>query len=372
MNFWDRLKNSWNAANSMNSKPPKTTYDHVKNFAQLAELLKESKPNSREREQLLAHGNIKGMLDITRFGANVSIVSPVPHTLDPDKILDNTYFAMLSRAFKGKDGQSKPDGIGAFGGRGDKGETPITAAMREMVEEQLDAGLVRVPENMKAADFIKQKIDAFVEEYKDTGIMGTGNDGTKITQAIEALKARNAVFKAAEGLEIDFKRFSYVRFDEAVDLSFPLGVEEGKIIGHGPDGDIKFTFDTLQVTKPFQFVYRTQSQEEFAKYLAPRSAVTDPDKEASAITAVSLRNIIANNNAGTPSYDPEKSPRYRHEGHVAAYVAAAYGVNRAYIEKIMPDNKTAQFMGVSQRIFDDWLIGGSHDHTLRNSPDLTA
>lgn len=336
--------------------PPKA----FKDYAELAFYLKNSLPGSDERMRLLMAGKKQGLLETSRFGASITVQSlPPENTKNEVDILNGTRLAYLSyRLHQTKDRAVKPDGIGPFGGRGDAGETPLITALREMLEEQMDVGLISPPQSMDAKDFIKGKLKAFKEKYEDTGITQTGTNHEKIRECLSKLKQANAVFDLSDDIKIDLKQLDLVPMDEAVDFAFPLQAVEGQVVGKNPDGsNIHFSFDTLQVTKPFMFVYKTRSETEFQSFMTDgQNSQQHVDKEAANIKPVSIGTVIINNRMGTPSYNPETDSRYPHEAFVASWIAAREKVSPATIMRMQPNpDVSARLTGVERCIPLAWL-----------------
>ncbi len=328
----------------------------------LTKQLKATEPGSDERAALLEHGNRNGLLKVPHFGANVTIIAPKDDSAQGSP-LDTIKVALLERymmdehenAKFNEDGSAERDGIGAMGGRGDAGETPITGLLREVLEEMLDVDILEIPAGQTRKDFIHGKIDDFIKAHPDVPLRDTENGITpqKVRSALDMLKERGAVFELSDDLVLDLTKLDLVPFDEAVDLSFPNRLAE-----NDP------RFDTLECTKPFMFIYQTDSMEEFEKFLtpAPLEQSEERNREARSISAFSLRDVLEHNHGDkAPKYNPEKSPRYLHEGFVAAYIAAKHGVPADEALAIQPESsKIAKLMGVSESMLATWLQRG-HD-----------
>lgn len=318
--------------------------------------LKNTPAQSGKRRQLLLEANSKGLLDVSRTGANVA-VTYVPEINNTP--LDDIEIALFMRKHpEGHENAGEDDGMGVFGGRSDPQETPIYTVLREMLEEMLDANMISPPLGISAEHFVKAKMTNFVESYPDAELDADIYTPETVRKSLESLQNSKAIFEIDQNRVIDLTNLSFVPMDEAVDLSFPMSVNQGSDI-----------FDSLQVTKPYQFIYTTSDLEEFEHYLTVEGHETLELGEARGVKAFTLREVIKANKSGLQDYNPETDIRYTHEGFVAAMIALQHGADHSEVYAMHPAPKEmAEMMGISDTTFKEWHRRGiAMANSLENS-----
>ncbi len=312
--------------------------DEKDEIAAFLQYINSTEPGSEDRFRAITHG-IQNNLFNYGYGADITVTNPSGH-----------YFALMDTR-KNPQANGAADSVGPFGGRANEDEMPIVNAVREMMEEMVDAQILTVPADMHANKFIAEK----TQELEN--IITSKNPAITLEQARQPenipgiLKnLRDVKFQLSESVEIDLGHLRFIDQGSPLDLSYFANAAKGEIQRRGNE-------TKPVITRPYMFDYQTATNEEFKKFLTKGKdfgqSQIDPSKEVACISAIGIDELWRINPV---TYNPEKSYRYVHAGMVMARRAVEKGMSPEGVLKNIfkheaePEKgltKLAQLMGQS-------------------------